>query len=155
MAQARGLTSFRLAVIRFTWKAATAKCTTCCSLGQQYVIHFSYARAASPASSSRTLYSRLLYLSLPLVCSLFLLPPVAHSLPLVCSRPFGHHECVPHGSVDFPRYGDAIDSRDPKSKEMDRSGTKPRVLIVVSRSRSWQDTRQKVYRMLPRFADKP
>lgn len=41
------VTSFRLAVIRFTWKAGTAKCTTCCRLGQQYVIHFSQARATS------------------------------------------------------------------------------------------------------------
>lgn len=33
-----------LAVIRFTWKAKRAKCTTRCNTGQQYVIHFNRTR---------------------------------------------------------------------------------------------------------------
>ena len=33
------------AVIRFTWKAKRAKCTTRCNTGQQYVIHFNRTRS--------------------------------------------------------------------------------------------------------------
>ena len=48
------LTSFGgSAVIRFTWKAKRAKCTTRCNTGQQYVIHFNRTRclALRPPSS--------------------------------------------------------------------------------------------------------
>lgn len=134
-------------MIRFTWKAATAKCTTCCSLGQQYVIHFSYARAASPVSPSRTLCSRLLYLSPSLSLS---------SFSVILSRSFGYHGAFHTGRWIFPRYGDAhrfsrseIERNGPFELETARLDRRKPIAIMAGY------TAENVYRMFPNFTDKP